>query len=154
MDLLHPIEAEADRLLASLESAPLPELIATARALGREGHGNLIGYSRKVFIPLTRLCRDVCGYCTFAASPRQVASAYLSRDEVLAIARAGKAAGCREALFTLGDKPELRYEAARSALEALGHASTIEYLIAMCELVLAETGLLPHVNAGIATEAE
>src|SRR5947208_7061744 len=153
MDLLHPIEAEADRLLARFEAVPLPELIATARALGREGHGNLIGYSRKVFIPLTRLCRDVCGYCTFAARPRQVASAYLSRDEVLAIARAGKAAGCREALFTLGDKPELRYEAARSALEALGHASTIEYLIAMCELVLAETGLLPHVNAGIATEA-
>src|SRR5262249_40092760 len=139
---------------ARLESEPLPQLLDTARALGREGHGSVIGYSRKVFIPLTRLCRDVCGYCTFAASPRQLASAYLSPEEVLAIARAGKAAGCREALFTLGDKPELRYEAARSALRALGHASTIEYLLAMCELVISETGLLPHVNAGIADEAE
>src|SRR5205085_10899141 len=101
-----------------------------------------------------RLCRDVCGYCTFALSPRQAAAAYLSPDEVLAIARAGREAGCREALFTLGDKPELRYEAARSALRALGHASTMEYLIATCELVLRETGLLPHVNAAIATEAE
>src|SRR5262245_50409620 len=114
MDVAHTIEAEADRLLARLESEPLPQLLDTARALGREGHGSVIGYSRKVFIPLTRLCRDVCGYCTFAASPRQLASAYLSPEEVLAIARAGKAAGCREALFTLGDKPELRYEAARS----------------------------------------
>jgi FO synthase len=154
MDVAHTIEAEADRLLARLESEPLPQLLDTARALGREGHGSVIGYSRKVFIPLTRLCRDVCGYCTFAASPRQLASAYLSPEEVLAIARAGKAAGCREALFTLGDKPELRYEAARSALRALGHASTIEYLLAMCELVISETGLLPHVNAGIADEAE
>src|ERR1700724_786504 len=125
-----------------------------ARALGRERHGNVIGYSRKVFIPLTRLCRDVCGYCTFAVGPRQAGAAYLSPEEGLAIARAGREAGCREALFTLGDKPELRYEAARSALRRLGHATTIEYLIAMCELVVRETGLLPHVNAGIATEQE
>jgi FO synthase len=148
------IEQEANRLLAEFGAAPLPGLLEAARALGREGHGNVISYSRKVFIPLTRLCRDVCGYCTFAVSPRQAGTAYLSPDEVLAIARAGRAAGCREALFTLGDKPELRYEAARSALDRLGHASTIEYLIAMCELVLRETGLLPHVNAGIASEAE
>src|SRR5256714_2290208 len=125
MDFPHTIEAQTDRLLASLESAPLPELIATARALGREGHGTAISYSRKVFVPLTRLCRDVCGYCTFALSPRQAGAAYLNPDEVLAIARAGREAGCREALFTLGDKPELRYEAARSALRALGHASTM-----------------------------
>ncbi len=154
MDTPHSIEEEADRLLAGFEATPLPRLLETARALGREGHGNVISYSRKVFIPLTRLCRDVCGYCTFAVGPRQAGAAYLSPDEVLAIARAGREAGCREALFTLGDKPELRYQAARSALGRLGHASTIEYLIAMCELVVRETGLLPHVNAGIATETQ
>jgi FO synthase len=154
MDAMHTIEAEADRLLAEFATMPLPRLLEWASALGREGHGNVISYSRKVFIPLTRLCRDVCGYCTFAIGPRQAGRPYLSADEVLAIARAGKAAGCREALFTLGDKPELRYQAARSALDRLGHASTIEYLTEMCELVIRETGLLPHVNAGIATEAE
>ncbi len=154
MDTPHSIEQEADRLLAGFEATPLPRLLETARALGREGHGNVISYSRKVFLPLTRLCRDVCGYCTFAVGPRQAGAAYLSPDEVLAIARAGREAGCREALFTLGDKPELRYQAARSALGRLGHASTIEYLIAMCELVVRETGLLPHVNAGIATETQ
>jgi FO synthase len=148
------LDAPADRLLAEYARAPLPDLLDAAQALGRTGHGNVISYSRKVFIPLTRLCRDVCGYCTFAATPRQVGNAYLGPDEVLAIARAGRAAGCREALFTLGDKPELRYAAARTALRKLGHASTVEYLIAMCELVLAETGLLPHVNAGVMSEAE
>src|ERR1700726_485130 len=147
-------DAEAEHLLASYERAPLPELLAAAQKLGREGHGNVVSYSRKVFIPLTRLCRDVCGYCTFATTPRKIGSAYLSPDEVLAIARAGRAAGCHEALFTLGDKPELRYAAARTALARLGYASTVEYLSAMCELVLAETGLLPHVNAGVMTEDE
>src|SRR5947199_10799121 len=117
------IEQEADRLLAECESAPLPRLLETARALGREGHGSVISYSRKVFIPLTRLCRDVCGYCTFATTPRHLAAAYLEPEEVLAIARAGRAAGCHEALFTLGDKPELRYDAARAALARLGYAS-------------------------------
>src|SRR5438045_8346147 len=96
--------------------APLPELIAEAAALRDAGHGRLISYSRKVFIPLTKLCRDVCHYCTFAERPRSGRSAYLSPEEVLAIARAGDAAGCTEALFTLGDKPELRYAAARDAL--------------------------------------
>jgi FO synthase len=149
-----PLDAQAGRLLAEYERTPLPELLAAAQALGRAGHGNVISYSRKVFIPLTRLCRDVCGYCTFATTPRQAGAAYLSPDEVLAIARAGRAAGCREALFTLGDKPELRYAAARTALRRLGHKTTVDYLIAMCELVLAETGLLPHVNAGVMSEAE
>jgi FO synthase len=147
-------DAEAERLLAEYERAALPELLEAARALGREGHGNVVSYSRKVFIPLTRLCRDVCGYCTFATTPRKAGAAYLSPDEVLAIARAGRAAGCHEALFTLGDKPELRYAAARTALRRLGYASTVEYLAAMCELVLAETGLLPHVNAGVMSEDE
>jgi FO synthase len=147
-------DAEAEHRLASYERAPLPELLAAAQKLGREAHGNVVSYSRKVFIPLTRLCRDVCGYCTFATTPRKAGAAYLSPDEVLAIARAGRAAGCHEALFTLGDKPELRYAAARTALARLGYASTVEYLSAMCELVLAETGLLPHVNAGVMTEDE
>jgi FO synthase len=147
-------DAEVDRLLAEYERAPLPGLLASAQALGREGHGNVVSYSRKVFIPLTRLCRDVCGYCTFATTPRKVGTAYLSPDEVLAIARAGRAAGCHEALFTLGDKPELRYAAARTALRRLGYANTVEYLAAMCELVLAETGLLPHVNAGVMSDDE
>jgi FO synthase len=148
------IDGEADRLLAQYERAPLPELLAAARTLGHEGHGSVVSYSRKVFVPLTRLCRDVCGYCTFATTPRRVGAAYLSPDEVLAIARAGRAAGCHEALFTLGDKPELRYAAARTALRRLGYASTVEYLAAMCELVLTETGLLPHVNAGVMSEDE
>ena len=110
----------------------LSELMADAARLRDRGHGRLISYSRKVFIPLTKLCRDVCHYCTFAETPHATQPAYLSPDEVLAIARAGKEAGCTEALFTLGDKPELRYRAAREALDALGYESTIAYLTAMC----------------------
>jgi len=113
-----------------------------------------VTYSPKVFIPLTRLCRDVCHYCTFARPPRPGERAYLTPDEVLEIARAGAGAGCHEALFTLGDKPELRYRAAREELEELGCATTIEYLARACELVLAETGLLPHANPGVMTEDE
>ena len=134
--------------------APLTELIAEAAIMRDAAHGRLISYSRKVFIPLTHLCRDVCHYCTFAKTPRAGKPAYLSPDEVLAIARSGAAAGCTEALFTLGDKPELRYQAARDALEALGHETTISYLTAMCELVLRETGLLPHANPGVMTREE
>jgi FO synthase len=137
-----------------LEQAPLAELIDAAGRLRDEGHGRNLSYSRKVFIPLTHLCRDVCHYCTFAERPRARRSAYLSADEVLAVARAGAAAGCTEALFTLGDKPELRYRAAREALDALGYETTIEYLRAMCALVLCETGLLPHANPGIMSRSE
>ncbi|MBL6616827.1 MAG: 5-amino-6-(D-ribitylamino)uracil--L-tyrosine 4-hydroxyphenyl transferase CofH [Reyranella sp.] len=129
-------------------------LMADAARLRDQGHGRLISYSRKVFIPLTKLCRDVCHYCTFAETPHASRPAYLSPDEVLAIARAGKAAGCTEALFTLGDKPELRYRAAREALDAMGYATTIAYLTAMCALVLRETGLLPHANPGVMTREE
>jgi FO synthase len=114
----------------------------------------LITYSPKVFIPLTKLCRDVCHYCTFAQPPRRGERAYLRGDEVLEIARAGAEAGCHEALFTLGDKPERRYRAAREELAELGCETTIEYLARMCELVLAETGLLPHVNPGVMTREE
>jgi FO synthase len=118
------------------------------------GAGRLVTYSPKVFIPLTKLCRDVCHYCTFARPPRRGERAYMSADEVLAVARAGAAAGCHEALFTLGDKPELRYRAAREELAELGCETTIEYLARMCGLVLAETGLLPHVNPGVMTRED
>ncbi len=127
----------------------LDTLMAQAAKRRDEYHGALVTYSRKVFIPLTRLCRDVCSYCTFAKPPIKGERCYLTPDEVLAIARKGEAAGCREALFTLGDKPERRYRAAREELGRLGYATTIEYLAAMCKLVLAETSLLPHANPGV-----
>jgi len=142
------------RIVASLEALPLSALLPQATAMRRAGHGSVISYSRKVFIPLTQLCRDVCGYCTFAKAPREVAKPYLSPDDVLAIARAGENAGCREALFTLGDKPELRYGAAREALNRLGFDTTVDYLEAVCALVLKETSLLPHVNAGVMDEQD
>jgi FO synthase len=147
-------DSSDDALFIWLEQAPLAELIDAAGRLRDEGHGRYISYSRKVFIPLTHLCRDVCHYCTFAERPRAGRSAYLSSDEVLAIARAGATAGCTEALFTLGDKPELRYRAARDALDELGYATTIEYLQAMCALVLRESGLLPHANPGLMSRSE
>ncbi|HWP26314.1 MAG TPA: 5-amino-6-(D-ribitylamino)uracil--L-tyrosine 4-hydroxyphenyl transferase CofH [Xanthobacteraceae bacterium] len=148
------LRAEAESVLRELEAETLADLCAQACALRSLGHGKRISYSRKVFIPLTQLCRDICGYCTFAKTPSRVKAPYLSPEEVLAIAAAGARAGCHEALFTLGDKPELRYAAARAALRRLGYASTVEYLAAMCSLVQRETGLLPHVNAGVMSEAE
>jgi FO synthase len=128
---------------------PLEDLCAEARALRDEGHGRLVTFSPKVFIPLTKLCRDVCHYCTFARPPRRGERAYLSIEEVLEVARAGAAAGCREALFTLGDKPELRYRAAREELAALGCETTLEYLRRAAAAVLEETSLLPHLNPGV-----
>ena len=130
------------------------DLISEAARLRDAGHGQIVSYSRKVFIPLTRLCRDVCSYCTFAHAPQPGVRGYLTPDEVLAIAKAGQAADCTEALFTLGDKPELRYKSAREELAMLGYASTIDYLHAMCALVLRETSLLPHVNPGVMTRDE
>ena len=141
-------EAEA---LALSDCAELPLLMSAAAALRDSRHGAIVSYSRKVFIPLTQLCRDVCHYCTFAHPPRRGERAYLSRDQVLAIASAGAAAGCKEALFTLGDKPELRYDVARVELRALGHETTIGYLAEAARLVLEETGLLPHANPGVLT---
>src|SRR3954470_21190009 len=134
-----------------LLATPLDELMAAGRSLREAERGRLVTYSPKVFIPLTKLCRDVCHYCTFAHPPRRGQRAYLTIDEVLEIARAGAAAGCREALFTLGDKPELRYRAAREELAALGCATTLEYLQRAAGAVLAETGLLPHLNPGVMT---
>ena len=137
--------------MRDLLAAPLDELLAEARRLRP---GPLVTYSPKVFIPLTTLCRDVCGYCTFARPPRRGERAYLTEEEVLAIARAGAAAGCREALFTLGDRPELRYRVARDELATLGCETTLEYLERCARLVLEETGLLPHLNPGVLSRAE
>jgi FO synthase len=140
-----------DDLRRRLLTAPLDELTAASREV-RDARGpERLTYSRKVFIPLTQLCRDVCHYCTFAKAPRRLISAFLSPDEVLEIARAGAAAGCKEALFTLGDKPELRYPAAREALGDLGFATTVDYLAHVAGRVLRETGLVPHINAGVLT---
>jgi len=151
--LLRAVEAgrrpDSADALAALPDAPLAELLPVAESLTLAGFGAAVTYSRKVFIPLTQLCRDVCHYCTFAKAPRQLKGAYLSPDEVLAIARAGAAVDCKEALFTLGDKPEERYKAARAALDAANAASTLEYLERMARLVLQETGLLPHLNPGV-----
>ena len=135
----------------ALLDADLDELCAEARRVRAESHGTLVTYSPKVFIPLTKLCRDVCHYCTFARPPLRGERAYMTIDEVLAVARAGAAAGCREALFTLGDKPELRYRVAREELHALGCATTLEYLARAAAAVLEDTGLLPHLNPGVLT---
>ncbi|HEX4162897.1 MAG TPA: 7,8-didemethyl-8-hydroxy-5-deazariboflavin synthase CofG, partial [Acidimicrobiales bacterium] len=133
---------------ADLLHTPLPDLTALARTVRDSAHGRRVTFSPKVFIPLTMLCRDRCGYCTFAKAPARLKSPYLTPDEVLAVARAGRAAGCHEALFTLGERPELRYPVAAAWLAAQGYGSTVEYLAAMCRLVVEETGLLPHANAG------
>ncbi|HKT53902.1 MAG TPA: 5-amino-6-(D-ribitylamino)uracil--L-tyrosine 4-hydroxyphenyl transferase CofH, partial [Caulobacteraceae bacterium] len=130
------------------------ELLGESERLTVGSFGPIVSYSRKVFIPLTELCRDVCHYCTFAKAPRGVKAPYLSRDQVLQIARAGAAAGCREALFTLGDRPQARYAVAREALAASGHETTLSYLGAMAEAVFQETGLLPHLNAGVMDDAD
>ena len=151
--------AEAGRRLSSFEAMALAEcddlatLTALAERLCLAGHGTHVSFSKKVFIPLTKLCRDVCHYCTFAHAPREGEPHYLSPEAVLDIARRGQAAGCKEALFTLGDQPELRYAAAREALRALGAESTLDYLERSAALVLKETGLLPHLNPGVMDEA-
>ena len=133
---------------------PLPELMALASARRDRAVGARITYSPKVFIPLTMLCRDRCGYCTFAKAPARLSAPYLDPDQVLAIARAGAGAGCAEALFTLGERPEERYPVAARWLAERGYSSTVEYLVEMCRLVVEQTGLLPHANAGALYEAE
>ena len=132
----------------------LDDLMAEARAIRDNHFGTRLTYSPKVFIPLTMLCRDKCGYCTFAQPPARLESPYLSPDQVLAIARQGARSGCHEALFTLGERPELRYDIAQTWLTDNGYESTVQYLHAMATLVLNETGLLPHANAGALYESE
>src|SRR4051812_21662112 len=139
---------------SELLEAPLAELLAAAAAIRDAQFGTRVTYSPKVFVPLTMLCRDRCGYCTFAKAPARVAAPYLTIDEVLAIARRGAELGCWEALFTLGEAPEARYPQAAEWLAANGYGSTVDYLVAAAQLVLDETGLLPHANAGALSQAE
>ena len=144
-----------DRQALSLAAETDTRALATVAAKLRDhGFGGLVTYSRKVFIPLTHLCRDVCHYCTFAQTPKRIDAAYMSIEKVLEIARQGKALGCKEALFTLGEKPELRYKAAREALDQMGYSTTLEYLHAAAKAVFDETGLLPHANPGTMTDSE
>jgi len=143
-----------DDALALAERSDTAALVEEAGRLRDLGHGQIVTYSRKVFIPLTHLCRDVCHYCTFAKTPKRIEQAYLSKEEVLKLCHDGAELGCQEALFTLGEKPELRYRAAREALAEMGYSSTIEYLTDIAEAVLKETGLLPHINAGNMSEDE
>lgn len=149
-----PIASSDPAMVETLLATPLADLMQQSEQMTLAAHGRHISYSRKVFIPLTQLCRDVCHYCTFAKTPRQLPSPYLSIDDAVAIAAAGRAAGCKEALFTLGDKPELRYRAAREALDAMGYATTLEYLAAVAKAVHASTGLLAHLNPGLMSAAE
>jgi FO synthase len=148
------VSADHKAEIADLLERPLADLLRESERMTIEAFGSVVTYSRKVFIPLTTLCRDVCHYCTFAKTPKRAEAPYLTREQVLAIARAGVAAGCREALFTLGDRPETRYQAARDGLAALGHESTLSYLREMAAAVLEETGLLPHLNAGLMDDAD
>ncbi len=142
------MSATASHPQNELHTLATPELLARASARRDELFGRRVTYSPKVFIPLTMLCRDQCGYCTFAQPPARLDHPYLSPDDVLRIARQGARRGCHEALFTLGERPELRYPQAQDWLDEHGYGSTVEYLAAMAELVLTETGLLPHANAG------
>jgi FO synthase len=143
-----------DQALALAEYRDLGRLMPLAAARRDAAHGSIVSYSRKVFVPLTQLCRDVCHYCTFAQAPAEDKLPYLTIDAVLEIARAGQAAQCKEVLFTLGDKPELRYPAAHKSLERLGHETTLSYLAEAANAVLTETGLLPHVNPGCMTASD
>jgi FO synthase len=127
----------------------LPELLATARQLKEQYRPGVITYSRKVFIPLTNLCRDYCGYCTYRRDPGEAGAHTMTPDEVLSVAQAGEKLGCTEALFSLGDRPEALFPEMRETLKRLGYRSTLQYLEAMCELVLHETRLLPHANPGL-----
>lgn len=153
--MTHPLSpAEIGAALDIGRGPGLQDLMARAAALRDLGHGSQITWSRKVFIPLTHQCRDVCHYCTFARPPRPGQRCFLTPDEVLEIARQGAARSCKEALFTLGEKPELRWPAARAELDAMGFATTIDYLEHCAGLVLRETGLLPHLNPGLMTAEE
>jgi len=144
---LHPVTSEAALLFA--EQAPLPDLLAAATELRARGKGTVVSFSRKVFIPLTTLCRDYCSYCTFRKDPGQPGAHFMTPEEVLAVAERARQAGCKEALFSLGDQPEKIFPEAREFLRTQGYSRTLDYLAAMCELVLEKTGLLPHANPGV-----
>ena len=148
-----PISRNAALHLIGCSDDASPELLAAARAAKERFKPGVITYSRKVFIPLTNLCRDYCGYCIFRRDPGDPGAHTMTPDEVLAVAREGEKLGCTEALFSLGDKPELLFPEMRQTLRKLGYKSTLHYLEAMCELVLRETSLLPHPNPGLLSAA-
>lgn len=141
-----PLPAAAE--LHAWLQRPTEELLQAAAGIRDRLYGDQVSYSRKVFIPLTELCRDVCHYCTFAKAPSRVTAPYMTMEEVVAAARLGAATGCNEALLTLGEKPELRYQAARDWLADHGYETTLDYLYDACAAIVKETGLLPHINAG------
>lgn len=138
--------------LSLMQEGPLDALLEAAAAVRNRAKGASVSYSKKVFIPLTHLCRDYCGYCTFRADPQAGVQHYMLPDEVLRVAEAGRRAGCKEALFSLGDQPERVFPEAKEFLKKLGFDRTLEYLAAMCEMVLDKTGLLPHSNPGLMAE--
>src|SRR3977135_3156078 len=144
---LHPVTREEALHLAAL--SPLADLLSAATEIRAQGKGNVITFSKKVFIPLTTLCRDYCSYCTFRKDPGQPGAHFMTPDEVLALAEQARQAGCKEALFSLGDQPERIFPEASEFLSKQGFTRTLDYLAAMCELVLEKTGLLPHVNPGV-----
>jgi 7,8-didemethyl-8-hydroxy-5-deazariboflavin synthase CofG subunit len=148
---LHPLTREEALLLAA--QAPLAELLSAATEVRAQGKGTVITFSKKVFIPLTTLCRDYCSYCTFRKDPGQPGAHFMTPDEVLALAERARQAGCKEALFSLGDQPERIFPEAREFLRTQGYSRTLDYLAAMCELVLEKTGLLPHANPGVMDRA-
>ena len=145
------VDREASLLFA--EQAPLSDLLAAATEIRAAGKGNVVSFSKKVFIPLTTLCRDYCSYCTFRKDPGQPGAHFMTPEEVLALAERGRQAGCKEALFSLGDQPERIFPEAREFLSKQGFTRTLDYLAAMCELVLEKTGLLPHANPGLMDRA-
>jgi 7,8-didemethyl-8-hydroxy-5-deazariboflavin synthase CofG subunit len=138
-----------EEALTLFHEAPLTALLEEAGAVREKGKGKTISFSKKVFIPLTTLCRDYCGYCTFRKDPGQPGAHFMTKEEVLALAEQGRRAGCKEALFSLGDQPERIFPEAKEFLRQQGYSRTLDYLAAMCELVLEETGLLPHANPGL-----
>jgi FO synthase len=144
-----PLTEQAARRCIRCSDSELPDLLSAARAAKERFKPGVVTYSRKVFIPLTNLCRDYCGYCIFRRDPGQPGAHTMSPEQVLEVARAGEKAGCKEALFSLGDKPEMVFPEMRATLGHLGYRSTLEYLEAMCALVMRETALLPHANPGL-----
>jgi FO synthase len=148
-----PDVREAEALLATPD-ARLPELLAAAGSLRDRGRGRAITFSAKVFVPLTTLCRDYCGYCTFRKDPGQSGAHTMTPDEVIALVQAGERLGAKEALFSLGDKPEAAFPEYRETLRRLGHRTTLGYLRAVCELVIGESSLLPHANPGLMSERD
>ncbi len=150
---MRPLERDAISLLSSTDEE-LPELLAAASSLRDRGRGRRISFSKKVFIPLTTLCRDYCGYCTFRKDPGEPGAHTMTPEEVVALVQAGARLGCKEALFSLGDKPEAAFPTHRDFLRRMGHRTTLGYLREICELVLKESPLLPHANPGVMSERD